>query len=257
MLRALFCFLAIVLLAPCGWSQGIKPPSTGVGIIYNRETTFNLKVTTNRGFAPGMEFGRLRTYYRTTYYHVSLGELKHPKEQRQSADPSVSRSFRPFIYGKQNNFFVARGGWGLKRYYSEKARVKGVAVGVSYAFGPSLGVLKPYYLALRRQEASSPGQSRITHEQYSDANADIFLDQTRILGASPFTRGFGDLSFVPGGNASIAFHMDWGAFDEFVKAFEIGFMVDAFARKVPILISDENSPLFLNFFLNLQLGKRR
>ncbi|MCB9316077.1 MAG: hypothetical protein H6569_08065 [Lewinellaceae bacterium] len=72
--------------------------------------TTNLKLTTNRGFAPGMEFGRLRTYYKTTYFHISLGELKHPKEQRQSADPILSRSFRPFIFGKQNNFFVVRGG---------------------------------------------------------------------------------------------------------------------------------------------------
>jgi hypothetical protein len=257
MSRSILLFIAFAFPVVTGWSQGIKPPATGVGIIYNRETTFNFKVTTNRGFAPGLEFGRLRTYYRTTYYHFSLGELKHPKEQRQSADPSASRSYRPFIYGKQNNLLVARGGWGVKRYYSEKARQKGVAVGVSYAFGPSLGILKPYYLALSRTEPSNPANGRITHEKYSESNAALFLDQSHILGASPFTRGFGDLSFVPGGNASVAFHLDWGAFDEFVKALEIGFMIDAFTRKVPILVSDENSPLFLNFFLNLQLGKRK
>lgn len=247
----------MTLLGSTAWSQGLKPGTEKVGYLYNRETTFNFKVTTNRGFAPGLEFGRLRTYYRTTYYHFSLGEIKHHKEQRQSADPSVSRSFRPFIFGKQNNLFVARGGWGFKRYYSEKAREKGVAVGVSVAFGPTLGILKPYFLALRRQDPDSPGQSRITHESYSDANADIFLDQTRILGASPFTRGFSDVSLLPGGNASVAFHMDWGAFDEFVKALELGIMLDVFAQKAPILVSEENSPLFVNFFLNLQLGKRK
>ena len=150
MLRTLSCLSFLVCLTVAGWSQGMKPPVTGVGILYNRETSFNFKLTTNRGFAPGMEFGRLRTYYKTTYYHISLGELKHPKEKRQSADPSVSRSFRPYVFGKQTNLFVLRGGWGVKRYYSEKAKQKGVAMGVSFAFGPSLGLLKPYYLALRR-----------------------------------------------------------------------------------------------------------
>lgn len=256
MFRTLSCLSLLACLTVTGWSQGMKPPVTGVGIIYNRETSFNFKLTTNRGFAPGLEFGRLRTYYKTTYYHISLGELKHTKEQRQSADPSVSRSFRPYVFGKQNNLFMLRGGWGVKRYYSEKARQKGVAMGASYAFGPSLGLLKPYYLALRRV-GNNPGESRVTHEKYSEENASIFLDNTRILGASPFTRGFSEISFLPGANASVALHMDWGAFDEFVKALEIGLMVDVFAKKAPILVSEENNQIFFNFFINLQLGKRR
>ena len=137
MLRTLIFILLSACFAATAGAQSAKPLATGVGIIYNRETVFNLKMTTNRGYAPGLEFGRLRTYYKTTYFHVSIGELKHPKEQRQSADPSSGRAFRPFVYGKQNNLLLVRGGWGVKRYYSEKAKQKGVAVGMSYAFGPS------------------------------------------------------------------------------------------------------------------------
>ncbi len=249
---AIFSLAALVSVG----AQGFKPPVTGVGVIYNRETVFNLKVGTNHGFAPGLEFGRLRTYYKTTYYNISLGELKHPKEQRQSAGPSATRSFRPYVFGKQNNFFALRTGWGVKRYYSEKARQKGVAVGMSYSFGPTLGILKPYYLVLARV-SDTPGSLLVSHERYSEGNEDIFLDNTHILGASSFSRGFGNLSLLPGANASIAFHMDWGAFDEFVKAMEIGLMVDVFAKKAPILVSDENKQLFFNFFVNLQFGKRR
>ena len=99
---------------------------------------------------------------------------------------------------------------------------------------------------------------RVRHQKYSEDNAAIFLDNTRILGASPFTRGFGETSFLPGGNATIAYHMDWGAFDEMVKALEIGLMVDVFAKKAPIFVSDtQNKQVFINFFLNLQFGKRR
>lgn len=257
MLRTLYCLSILAVTAVTARSQGVKPPVTGVGIVYNRETTFNMKLTTNRGFAPGMEFGRLRTYYKTTYFSVSLGELKHPKEQRQSAgSQQASRSFRPYVFGKQNNLFMARAGWGVKRYFSEKAKQKGVALGISYSAGPTLGILKPYYLALSRV-GDVPGQYRVTHEKYSPENADIFLDNLRILGASPFTKGFGDVSLLPGANASIAVHMDWGAFDEFVKALEIGLMLDVFAKDAPILVSEENSPMFFNFFINLQLGKRR
>lgn len=258
MVRILLFFIFSALLARSSWSQGLTQANEQVGIVYNRETTFNMRLTTNRGFVPGMEFGRLRTYYKTTYFHISLGEIKHPKEQRQSADPILSRSFRPYIFGKQNNVFVVRSGWGVKRYFSEKAKQKGVAVGISYAIGPSLGLLKPYYLAICYPDPDSPGDCRIFHEKYSAENANLFLDENgRIKGASPFTRGFGEMGFRPGANASIAFHMDWGAFDEFVKALEIGAMVDVFPKKLPILVSEENQRVFLNFFVNLQLGKRR
>lgn len=258
MVRRLLSFFFAAAWAASAWAQGFNAPNEAVGIVYNRETTFNFKLTTNRGFAPGMEFGRLRTYYKTTYYHISIGELKHPKEQRQSADPILSRSFRPFIFGKQNNLFVLRTGWGVKRYFSEKAKHKGVAVGMTYSFGPSLGLLKPYYLAICYPDPDRPGDCRIFHQKYSEENASLFLDENgRIKGASPFTRGFSELGFRPGANASIAFHMDWGAFDEFVKALEIGAMVDFFPTKMPILVTERNRRLFLNFFVNLQLGKRR
>ncbi|GEM_PF-106846 len=256
MLRISIFFLLLAGCVSTVWAQGAKPPTTGIGIIYNRETVFNLKLTTNRGYSPGLEFGRLRTYYKTTFYHISFGEVKHPKEFRQSADPQVGRSFRPFVYGKQNNLLLVRGGWGVKRYFSEKAKQKGVAMGMSYSFGPTLGLLKPYYLAVR-QEIDQSGRSRASLEKYSDANAEVFLDNTKILGAAPFTKGLGEVSPRLGGNVALALHMDWGAFDEFVKALEIGIMADIFPTKMPILVSSQNKQTFFNFFINLQLGKRR
>jgi hypothetical protein len=248
----LVCFLSAALAAK---AQSIRPPVTP-GFLYERETAVNFKLTTNRGIAPGIEFGRLRTYYRTTFFQASIGDIRHSKEQRIPANPSVSRSFRPYIFGKQNNLIAARAAWGIKRYYSEKARTKGVALGISYAAGPTLGILKPYYLALRYEGSGT--SSRVVHEKYSETNKDVFLDNTKILGASPFTRGLGEVTVTPGGNAMVALHMDWGAFDEFLKALEIGVMADVFIRKTPVLVSDDqNYRTFVNFFVNLQFGKRR
>lgn len=248
----------MALVAARAWSQTLTPPPENKGIVYSRETAFNIKLATNRGLVPGVEFGRLRTYYKTTYFHVSVGELKDPKEQRQSAEQFQGQSFRPYVYGKQNNFYVVRSGWGVKRYYSEKAKQRGVAVGISYNVGPTLGLLKPYYLALCYPNPDRPGDCRVFEQKYSPENADMFLDQNgRIRGASPFTTGLDEIAFRPGLNASIALHLDWGAFDEFVKAFEIGAMLDVFPSKIPILVGENNHQVFLNFFVNLQLGKRR
>lgn len=226
------------------------------GIIYNQELAMNFRLHTH-GYAFGLTGGKLQTYYRTKYWHVELGELKHAKEFRQSWDSPSSlngRVSRAFKYGKQNSFFTLRAGIGAKRYFSEKAKHKGVAVGISYEAGGTLGILKPYYLELQAGDGNLTYSSR-----YTEDTATRFLDISKIHGASNWAKGFGHLSLVPGAHARFAVHFDWGAFDEYLKSFEGGIMVDAFSKRVPIMVElpgVENNLLFLNLFLNLQFGKR-
>jgi hypothetical protein len=226
------------------------------GIIYNEEFALGLRIHTH-GFAVGFSLGKLKTYYLTKYLHFEIGELKHPKEIRQSFDtPSTlnGRISRAFKYGKQNNLYVVRGAMGAKRYFSEKAKHKGVAVGISYEAGASLGLLKPYYLELR----GGDGNYSIS-TKYSEDTAERFLDIWQIHGSSGWTKGIGEISLLPGLNGKFAVHFDWGAFDEYVKSLEAGIMVDVFTRKAPIMVevnNVENRPFFLNLFLHLQFGKR-
>ena len=169
---------------------------------------------------------------------------------------------RAFIFGKQNQFYVIRAGLGNRKYVSEKAKQRGVAVGYTYEIGPTLGLLKPYYLELVRTNENSP-QPLVREERYTPENADLFLDINRIFGAAPWSRGLDELQLRPGVHAKLATHFGFGAFDEFAKAIEAGVMVDFFLKEVPIMIESpnnpgvENSPLFLNLYLTLQFGKRR
>ncbi len=272
MLRAkfhqIFCLLLFALFAFAAQGQqtlelGENYYEQPEGIVYDREFTVDLKIHTN-GFAFGTNFSRIKTYYLTNYLNFEFGEIKHPKQYRQSFDFRASANgkvSRSFVYGKQNNLYVLRAGYGQKRYFSEKAKYKGLAIGISYSLGPSLGLLKPYYLELIYPEAGDNGI--ITRpESYSDDNANVFLDITRIFGGGSFSDGLGELKVLPGGNAKFAVHFDWGAFDEFVKAVEAGVMLDFYFKKVPIMVESplvdntENRPFFLNLYIALQLGKR-
>ena len=235
------------------------------GIVYNREITGDIKLLQTNGFAFGVNIARLKAYYLTRYINIEFGELKHPKQYRQSFDfqRQSARVSRAFVFGKQNNFFVLRAGFGEKRYFSEKAKRRGVAFGISYEGGPSLGLLKPYYLELiRSTEPGSVDNFVVRSEKYNEDNNSTFLEISRIYGSSGFAQGLGELSVVPGLHGKFALHFDWGAFDEFVKAIEAGVMVDVFPRTIPIMIESpqvantENRPFFINLYVNLQLGKR-
>ena len=256
----LICFLSALLSDAQNTDLTIRPfLDENKGVIYNKELAFNMRMHTN-GFAIGADVGRIKTYYLTKYYHFEIGEIKHPKEQRQSFDyPSNGRTSRSFIYGKQNNFLVLRAGLGAKRYLSEKAKRKGIAVGINYQAGLSLGILKPYYLDFWRTVDGNPTNVYFVSEKYTGDNADSFLDISRIYGSSGFTKGFNEISVTPGVQGKFGVHFAWGAFDEFVKAFEAGIMVDAFFKTIPIMVDveyAENRPFFINLYLSLQLGKR-
>ncbi|MFK8104977.1 MAG: hypothetical protein AB8G15_20835 [Saprospiraceae bacterium] len=261
MKKILILLLAWGFFMPWGSTQSTLQPrqldSDDKGIIYDKELTFDARFHTN-GLAFAVNYGRIKTYYLTKYYHFELGRISHPKEFKQSYDiPNINSpgNSRSFIFGKQNDFFVLRAGYGIKRYYSEKAKKRGLAVGMTYEFGPSLGILKPYYLEFNRVQDNT-NNPIIVSERYTPETEASFLNVNTIHGAAPFTKGLGEISVIPGIHAKIAAHFDWGAFDEFVKAIEAGIMIDVYPKKVPIMVSEENRPFFVNLYLSLQLGKR-
>ncbi len=247
------------------------------GIVYDREAAGELKLFSN-GFELGVNIGQLKTYYRTTYFHFGIGELKHNREFKNRdgiAGGSIGRSARSYIFGKQNNLYTLRAGYGIKRYYSEKARKKGLAIGTSLEGGFTLGLLKPYFLEIRTTETGTA--SRVVVERFNGDNADAFLTPERINGAAPAINGLSEIELRPGFHFNAGLHFDWGAFDEFVKAIEVGIATDIFFGDIPILIDEasftntstatppivdilpenvRNRPYFINFYIAFQFGKR-
>jgi hypothetical protein len=234
-------------------SSKMRSASSGKGLIYNRERLMIGEVHTN-GANIAYQWGSLKTYYKTTYYQLSVGFLKHPKETRNSLSPGSMNVTRAFFYGKQNVLMPLSLSYGEKRYFSEKDTYKGVAVGMSYAVGPNLGLLKPYYVEYLSGEVNN----NLIKLKYSEANSKSFLDKDRIIGAMPFTTGLNEIKIQPAVHAKIGLHLDWGAFDEYARALEIGFTADYYFKKVPILVDKaQNRSIFVNFYANLQLGKRK
>jgi len=228
------------------------------GIIYKKEWSMDLRLHEN-GASIAYNSGKIKSYNKTNYYHIELGFTKDPREKSQSKISSRGRS-GSFTYGKINNLINVRVGVGVKKYLSEKQKRKGIAVGYTYEMGPSIALLKPYYLDLIYITEQGGNLAAFTlSEKYSESNADKFLNINSIDTKSSFFTGFDEISLRAGIQGKIGAHLSWGAFDKSVKAFETGIMFDLFASKIPIMVETEeisNKPYFVRLYLNLQLGSR-
>jgi len=263
MLQRLFIAVILtVILAPAASGQRvIKPKLVEIdwkGIIYKKEWSVDFRLHEN-GAAIAYNVGEIKTYYKTKFYHLELGYTKDSREKTQTKFSSLGRS-GAYAYGKQNSLINIRGGFGVKRYLSEKEKRNGLAVGYVYEIGPSLALLKPYYLDLIYVDIVNDEQIPIVRsEKYSEANAEKFLEDGSISSRSSFFRGFDELKVRAGIQAKLGLHLGMGAFDEFVKAFETGVMVDVFPGKIPIMVETEgvsNSRIFFKLYLNFQFGRR-
>jgi len=260
--------------------QSNKFDSNYRGLVYNKEFTMDARLHTN-GFALAANFTKIKTYYKSAYFQLEIGDIKHPKEYRQNSDSQIVSQGTPqsYILGKENALYAIRAGYGRIRYYSEKAKRKGVSIGINYEGGATLGLLKPYYLDIRQTDPGGPGLIPTRAERFNPNEPCDFLDPSRIYGSAGFFKGLGELDIRPGLHGKVGVHFDWGAFDEFVKAIEAGIMIDVFFQKIPHLIhinqdiydimdvncphlqpaQIENNPnrqIFLNLYVSLHLGKR-
>ncbi|MBT8231207.1 MAG: hypothetical protein HKO66_07695 [Saprospiraceae bacterium] len=228
------------------------------GIIYKKEWAIDLRLHEN-GAAIAYNSGKIKSYDRTNYYQIELGFTKDPRERNQSKISTRGRS-GSFSYGKINSLINVRLGAGVKKYLSEKEKRKGLAVGYTYELGPSIALLKPYYLDLiYTTEVDGQLASYTQAEPYNETTAERFLDVNTIDDKASFFKGFDEISLRAGIQGKIGAHLAWGAFDKYVKAFETGIMFDLFASKVPILIETEeisNNRYFLRLYLNFHLGVR-
>jgi len=262
-MRYFIFFISLLLTsAVLNGQRVIQPKLVEVdwkGIIYKKEWSVDLRVHEN-GAAIAYNSGTIKSYDKTNYYQVEVGFTKDPREKTQSRISTIGGS-GTFTYGKINNFLNLRAGVGVKRYLSEKEKRRGVAVGYTYEIGPSIALLKPYYLdVITVEQDGEELRPVIKRVKYDGTNEDQYLDINAISSRSPFFKGFGEMSVRAGIQGKIGAHIAMGAFDKTVRAFETGLMFDIYPTKIPIFIetdSVKNRYTFVRVYFNLQLGSRK
>jgi hypothetical protein len=203
----------------------IKQEEEGV-LAYRKQSTFGIQLRSN-GYGLFYELGRMRTPRFTNLYMIEITEIKDIKEDKVS--PVGNGTFNSsFVYGKINNFYQVKPGFGQQYILGKKGNKNGIAVMGIYEAGLSIGLLRPYYLSIKE----SNGTKRDI--KYNSADSNLFFNGA-IEGSSGFSKGWNELELVPGAFIKTALRFDFGKFNEKVQAIQIGVSLEGYSKKVEIM----------------------
>ncbi|MFZ1713891.1 MAG: hypothetical protein WAT88_01260, partial [Saprospiraceae bacterium] len=62
---------------------------------------------------------------------------------------------------------------------------------------------------------------------------------------------------IPGIQGKASLNFSFGEQEQFVKALEAGMLIDVYARKIPIMVETPNTAYFINFYVGVEIGKRK
>ena len=195
------------------------------------------------------------TPYKSLIFNFDFTEIKADKERRNTtatfSTPNTNST--AYVYGKRNNLYVARIGVGQKIYISERSSTQNISLAFSYQAGLSLGLLKPYYLELIYRTDST---FRTALEPYSQQNKDIFLSPNSIIGAGGFRLGWNELQVRTGAFVKGALWIELGADSNVFGALELGGVIDAYPKRLPILALVDSPPVMFHVYAHAYFGGR-
>lgn len=224
----------------------IRQEEEGV-LSYNKHNAFGLQLRSN-GYGFFYERGKMTSPRWANIYGFEFTEVMHPKEERSSSAQGflLGNSFK---YGKMNNFYQAKLGYGRQYIFGQKGNKNGVAVIGTAMGGLSMGLLKPYYLQVNDQGADR-------EIKYTPQDSALFLSNS-ILGSAGFTKGWSEVKLRPGLFAKASLRFDFGSYNESISALEIGFSAEGYAKEIEQMIAVEPRRTFLQVHVAMVFGNRK
>jgi len=230
----------------------------GLDSNYRHSFSVSGRLNTN-GWSAGIYYLKQVTAGKKALWELHLSGIKHEKETRQqqpaSFFPGLGKK-TPYVFGKIYNVYSLQLGYGREQLLFPALLDGNLSVGVRYAAGPAVALLKPYYIKLVHVEYQPEERLWVTEERYTASNADLFLKPSAILGASKWSKGLGEIKVRPGIFAEFAIIFEPDRPKAFVKTITIGGNAAWYTSKIELMAERKAYPYQLNFFVGLALGKR-
>jgi hypothetical protein len=237
--KRLWLSVILVTVFEIGHGQDINNPFE-----YGKELAWGITKATNSGLIGGflVKMSVRKSENTLHYFGIEIVNVKHPKEERY-----YSLTGNTYIYGKSNYLYNLRTYYGRDFILFRKAPQQGVQVDAIFSGGPTFGIVAPYYIEYLNTDLE------IVKEQYDPK----IHTQENIMGTGNLFQGIGQSHIAFGLNAKAAMSFEFGTVKYSVVGIEIGFMVEAFTEKIPIIPTSDQYWLYPNAFATLYYGSRK
>lgn len=227
---------------------------------FKKHSIFGFKLNSD-GYGIAYESGKFISVRKTRLLQFELNEKFHPKEEKVSSNPDQFGNVTHVKFGKANNFFQFKVGYGQQYLIGGKANKNGVAVSAIYAGGLALGILKPYYVDVKDLNTNES-------IRYKFSDSIPTNSAYGIIGASGFSVGWDKVKFTPGIHAKTALRFDYGRFNETATALEVGVNAEYYTSDIlqmtyplkvgsnPPFFNKENK-FFFNAYIAIEFGRRK
>jgi hypothetical protein len=220
---------------------------------YKTFTSVGITTNTNSGILGGAVFRQSsavssKLFGKNQYRYLALEivNVRHPKELSQQDFVTGAR----LVYGKQNYLFAIRPEYGRELALFNRHDDEGISISAIIAAGPTLGLEKPYMVQFQNADG-------IVTEPFDPVKHAGSSQTQGIVGAGSFFQGFGQSKIVPGLHVKTAMSFELSAFRENVTGLEIGFIAEAFSRKIDIMAFAENRSFYTSGYLTLYFGSKK
>ncbi|MBZ0243043.1 MAG: hypothetical protein K8F24_07510 [Bacteroidales bacterium] len=220
-------------------------------IIYNRERSAIIQMH-SLGFGIAYRPGKNPTAFKTYIWNLELITMKSPKQIK--IINSYYNNSKRYVYGKLNDVFMLRGGYGLKKQLNRKPYWGGIELRWLMEGGLSVAFEKPYYYFVMNITEGTGGVLIQTIDTKKFDESSTSTDD--IYGRAPFTRGINEIGIRPGIYLKTGLNFEFGYVKTRIKALEAGAAVEIFPQGVNIMADNRNQQVYLTFYLSFGFGKR-
>ncbi|MFQ3214780.1 MAG: hypothetical protein ACJAT1_001045 [Marivirga sp.] len=209
---------------------------------YGREFLFGGTTATNSGLISGgfFRYGEKVSDKVLRTIGIEIANIRHPQERKVSTG-----FYGASVYeGKDNYLISTRLMYGYDRILFRKADRKGVQINAVGMGGPSIGLISPYYL---RSESGN----LITYSDY-------LASPVPIIGSANYFTGIKEMEATLGFHLRGSLLFEFGTFKSSITGFEVGGLIEYFAREVPLVpAGTKNYNFYPSLFLSVIFGSRK
>lgn len=210
---------------------------------YENEVLWGINKNSNGGLVGGgvLKFSSKIADKLYSTIGVEIVNVKHPKENKYSSPLGYGRTF---IWAKENYLFSVRGQYGRELVLFSKKDQEGIQINAQVAVGPTIGLQVPYYIKYNRNN-----RMEIEHFDPSIHNFNS------VIGSASFMEGVSEMKIKPGINFKTAINFEFGN-KKSSTSIEVGFLAEAFTKKIIIMPTAENASIFTSAFITLFYGRK-